>query len=151
MPVLGVVFDMDGTLVSQELDFEGIRREIGVPMGTPLLEALAALAPEQRRRAEIILDQHERQAAEQATLYPGVLEFLDLLTDRGIRRAVLTRNSRWAAETVLRRCFVQNPSPQPPPRSGEGENSPLSASGRGMGGGVHPFDPVLAREDGPPK
>jgi phosphoglycolate phosphatase-like HAD superfamily hydrolase len=43
MPIRGVVFDLDGTLVSQELDFEAIRREIGLPTGTPLLEALRQL------------------------------------------------------------------------------------------------------------
>src|SRR5262245_12916130 len=120
MPIRGVVFDMDGTLVSQELDFEAIRREIGLPTGTPLLEALRELETERRLQAEAILDRHERLAAERASVFAGIPEFLAWLEARQIRRAVLTRNSRCAAETVLSRC------------------------GRVL-------DPVIAREDGPPK
>ena len=117
----GVVFDMDGTLVVQELDFEAIRREIGLPTGTPLLEALEALPAAEQSRAWDVLDRHERRAAEAAALVPGVADFLAWLDDRGVRRAVLTRNSRASAELVLTRCE-------------------LSA-----------FDPVVAREDGPYK
>jgi HAD superfamily hydrolase (TIGR01549 family) len=120
MPIRGVVFDLDGTLVSQELDFEAIRREIGLRTGTPLLEALRTLDAEARRRAETILDRHERAAAERASVFAGIPEFLSWLETRSIRRAVLTRNSRFAAETVLTRCGLR-------------------------------LDPVVAREDGPPK
>jgi HAD superfamily hydrolase (TIGR01549 family) len=104
MPIRGVVFDMDGTLVSQELDFEAIRREIGLAPATPLIEALAGLEPERRCAATAILDRHELLAAERAVVHPGVLEFLSWLEARSIRRAVLTRNSRQSAATVLRRC-----------------------------------------------
>src|SRR5438132_1173223 len=51
MRLQGIVFDLDGTLVQQELDFEAMRREIGVPLGTPLLETLAALPEPERARA----------------------------------------------------------------------------------------------------
>jgi HAD superfamily hydrolase (TIGR01549 family) len=115
----GVVFDMDGTLVRQELDFEAIRREIGLPTGTPLLEALEALAEAERGSAWTILNRHEQSAAALAELIPGVTDFLDWLDGHGVRRAVLTRNSRSSAETVLARC------------------------------GLTGFDPVVAREDGP--
>jgi HAD superfamily hydrolase (TIGR01549 family) len=120
MPIRGVVFDLDGTLVTQELDFEAIRREIGVAPGTPLLEALAALSPEERALAEDVIDRHERAAAGRAVIHAGVSEFLDQLHVRGVRRAVLTRNSRASALMVLARCGLN-------------------------------FDPVLAREDCPPK
>lgn len=120
MPIRGVVFDMDGTLVSQELDFEAIRRDIGVPAGTPLLEALAAMDPLRRQQAEAILETHERLAAERAELLDGVREFLDWIDRRGLKRAILTRNTRWAAGTIMSRIGLV-------------------------------FDPILAREDGPPK
>jgi HAD superfamily hydrolase (TIGR01549 family) len=120
MPIRGVVFDLDGTLVSQELDFEAIRHEIGLPTGTPLLEALRQLDAKQRLEAEAILDRHEHEAAQRATAFAGIPEFLGWLETRNIRRAVLTRNSRRCAETVLTRCNLR-------------------------------LDPVIAREDGPPK
>jgi HAD superfamily hydrolase (TIGR01549 family) len=103
MPVRGVIFDMDGTLVSQELDFEAIRRDIGLPTGTPLLEAIGHMRPEERSRAQAILDWYEQQAAAKAQLLGGVQDFLKWLTDRGIRLGLLTRNSRRSVAAVLQR------------------------------------------------
>jgi HAD superfamily hydrolase (TIGR01549 family) len=101
--VLGVVFDLDGTVVSQELDFEAIRVEIGLPSGTPLLEALARMPLSERQRAGVILDEHERIAAAKARLLPGVIEFMGRLERRGIPRALLSRNSRRSVATILER------------------------------------------------
>lgn len=42
----GVIFDLDGTLVDSGLDFDSMRREMGLDPGTPILESLATL-PEQ--------------------------------------------------------------------------------------------------------
>src|SRR5262249_4242577 len=103
MQIRGVVFDLDGTLVSQELDFEAIRREIGVPSQTPLLEALEQLDPKHLLRAREVLDRHERTAAASAVLNSGVPEFLEWLARLGIRRAVLSRNSRQSVATVVTR------------------------------------------------
>jgi HAD superfamily hydrolase (TIGR01509 family) len=104
--VRGVVFDLDGTLVVQELDFEAMRREIGLPPGTPLLEALERMDGPARAAALAVLRRHELAAAETARLTPGVAAFLDLLAARGVRRAVLSRNMREAVEKVLSRCGV---------------------------------------------
>jgi HAD superfamily hydrolase (TIGR01549 family) len=121
LPIRGVVFDLDGTLVRQGLDFEAIRREIGLPPGTPLLEALEQLPAAERDRAWAVLDRHELAAAAGAEVLPGVPEFLAWLDSRNVRRAVLTRNSRAASAAALARCR-------------------LTA-----------FDPVMSRDDGPYK
>src|SRR5919199_6757943 len=92
--IRGVVFDMDGTLVHQAIDFEAIRREIGLPTGTPLLEAMDRLPPAEYAAAWAVLDRHEQAAAAAAEVLPGVREFLAWLDARQVRRAVLTRNSR---------------------------------------------------------
>src|SRR5581483_5384826 len=102
--VRGVVFDLDGTLIVQELDFEAMRREIGLPSGTPLLEAVERLHGPAREAALAVLRRHEMAAAETARLNPGVAAFLDWLAERGVRRAVLSRNMREAVVKVLRRC-----------------------------------------------
>jgi HAD superfamily hydrolase (TIGR01509 family) len=115
----GVIFDLDGTLVHEELDFEAIRAEIGLRPATPLLEALATMADGVRRRAEAIIDRHEAAAARLAVALPGVPRFLDWLDDLGVRRAVLTRNSGRAARAAL--------------------------AAAGLGG----FEPVIARDDAP--
>ena len=104
MRLRGIVFDLDGTLVHQELDFEAMRREIGVPSGTPLLETLAALSEPDRGRAWQILDDHERRAALKAEAFPGVPDLLTGLAQRGLRLGLLSRNSRNSVETVLSRC-----------------------------------------------
>jgi HAD superfamily hydrolase (TIGR01509 family) len=103
MPIRGVVFDLDGTLVAQEIDFEAIRRELGVPSGTPLLELLHGMPEPQRAAAWATVDRHERNAASRAELHLGVSEFLAWLDTRKIRRAVLSRNSRQSVLTSLER------------------------------------------------
>jgi HAD superfamily hydrolase (TIGR01509 family) len=100
----GVVFDLDGTLVVQELDFEAMRQEIGLPSGTPLLEAVERLHGLERQAAVDVLHRHELAAAATARLNPGVGTFLDQLTRLGVRQAVLSRNMREAVDRVLCRC-----------------------------------------------
>jgi len=99
----GVVFDLDGTLVSQELDFPAIREEIGLPVGQPLLEALEQMTGNELERALAIIDRHERTAATTAKLLPGVREFTLWLEKQGVRQAVLSRNSRRSVQEVLQR------------------------------------------------
>jgi HAD superfamily hydrolase (TIGR01549 family) len=115
----GVVFDLDGTLVHAAIDFAAIRRELGLPEGTPLLEALARMPAGDRAAAERVIDRHETAAAATAEAVPGVADFLAWLDGRGVRRAVFTRNSRASAEAVLARC------------------------------GLAAFDPVITRDDAP--
>jgi HAD superfamily hydrolase (TIGR01549 family) len=104
MKLRGIVFDLDGTLVSQELDFEAIRAEIGLPSRTPLLEALAKMSGPELLRAQEILDRHEQTAAGRAMPITGVRECLNWLTTKGLQRGLLTRNSRSSVLTVLARC-----------------------------------------------
>lgn len=119
-----VVFDLDGTLTEPYLDFDLIRREIGGVEG-PILEALEGLSPEERRRAEAILERHEDEAATRSRLNPQAAEVVTALRRRGIRTAVLTRNSRKSLQTVLakhnltvdavrtREDGANKPSPEP--------------------------------------
>ena len=117
----GVIFDLDGTLVDSRLDFEAIRRDMGLPAGIPILEAVEQTSSSsERERLQTILHRHELAGAEQATLFEGVIEFLQWLETNGLRRAVLTRNSRASTDIVLARLGLA-------------------------------FDMVLTREDAPPK
>jgi HAD superfamily hydrolase (TIGR01509 family) len=104
----GVIFDLDGTLVDTGLDFHLIRREMGLPQGVPILEALAAAADDgHAERRWAILADHEARGVERATLYPGVLEFFEELERRTVKRAVLTRNSRTSAVATLARFDIE--------------------------------------------
>jgi phosphoglycolate phosphatase len=102
-PIRGVIFDLDGTLVDSGLDFDRMRQEMQLPPGTPVLEALATLDASRAADCRAILDRHEREGVERARLMPGVVEFRVALADRGIRQAVVTRNSRALALATLDR------------------------------------------------
>jgi HAD superfamily hydrolase (TIGR01549 family) len=101
--IQGVIFDLDGTLVDSRLDFPAMRREIGLPPNTPVLEGALALTGERASRAWSIIERHERQGADTATVVPGIHDVLDELHQRDIRVAVVTRNGRTFAQTTLDR------------------------------------------------
>lgn len=105
--IRGLIFDLDGTLVDSALDFDAMRREMGLPDKQPILEALAELPEPRRSECWAILRQHEREGAERATLMPGVAELMAALEHRGIRRAVFTRNGREATLHTLRRLHLR--------------------------------------------
>ena len=101
--IRGLIFDLDGTLVDSGLDFDLIRREMSLPDKQPILEALEHLDGPRRSACWAILDRHEREGAERATLMPGVAELMQAVTARGLRRAVFTRNGRVATVRTLDR------------------------------------------------
>jgi len=100
-----VVFDLDGTLTRPSLDFDAIRREIGLPTEprTPILEALAGMPPQDRARAEDILLNHEDKAAMESTLQDDAAAVLETIRRHGIRTGLITRNSRRSVTIVLTR------------------------------------------------
>ena len=97
-----VLFDMDGTLTQPMLDFPRIKAEMGIGSG-PILESMAKLEEQARKKAETVLLQHEEIAAEESHLNAGCLDLLKWLSDARIPVAVVTRNSRLSADTVMRR------------------------------------------------
>jgi len=102
MCIKGVVFDLDGTLVDSRLDFDAMRKEMGIIERTPILEALDGMTDEEhRKQCWQILLKHEQVAAVVATPMPGVEEFLQRLSQNHIPLGVLTRNSQKSAEKML--------------------------------------------------
>ena len=119
--VRGIIFDLDGTLVDSRLDFAAMRRDLGLPERTPILEALAAVGDDgERTRLEGIVLRHELAGAERATLMPGVEHLWSELARRDLRTAVFTRNARAVTEHTLARVGLA-------------------------------VDLIIAREDAPPK
>lgn len=123
--IRGLVFDLDNTLVDSRLDFQAMRREMGLPDGLPILEAIDRLDPVQADRCREILHQHELAGAARATLLPGVRELLAAIEMRGLSYAIATRNSlritratlsgvALACDLVLTRdCGPVKPDPWP--------------------------------------
>lgn len=119
--IKGVIFDLDGTLVSSELDFTLIKAQLGCPEDHDLLSHIAALpSPYMREEAMNIVHQHELIDAQHASLLPGVAKTIAHLKERGIPMAIVTRNYDRAAALKLK-------------------NNPL------------PIQTVLTRSDAPPK
>ena len=92
-----VIFDMDGTLTRQNLDFDVIKQEIGLGP-EPVLESMMRMRPTDRARAEAILERHEAVAAASSELQPGAGHVVSTIRSRGIAAALMTRNSRKSVE-----------------------------------------------------
>ena len=105
--VRGLIFDLDGTLVDTQLDFDLMRREMELPPG-PILESIAALPPLHAERCHLILRKHEVAGAERATLLPGVTQVLELAKERMIPIGIVTRNSREISLAVLGRLQIKH-------------------------------------------
>jgi len=99
----GILFDMDGVVVRQRLDFLAIKREIFGDTDGYILERMATLAAAERARAEEILERHETVAALGAEPMDGIREFLAWMQTGGLRSGLVTRNSRKSVGLVLDR------------------------------------------------
>jgi HAD superfamily hydrolase (TIGR01509 family) len=97
-----ILFDMDGTITQPMLDFPRIKREMGIGQ-RPILEALAEMSQEERKRAEAVLHRHEEEAAANSKLNLGCREMLAWLDRHRIGVAVITRNSRTSVKAVCQR------------------------------------------------
>ena len=107
MAIRGVLFDMDGVVVHQRLDFPAIKREIFGDTEGFILERMDGLPAPERRRAEAILERHETAAAQKAEPMDGILPFLAWMDARHLRRGLVTRNSRKSVELVLARLGLK--------------------------------------------
>lgn len=103
----GVLFDMDGVVVRQRLDFLAIKREIFGNTEGFILERMEGLPAAERLRAEAILDRHETAAALTAEPMDGIQPFLAWMEACHLRRGLVTRNSRKSVELVLGRLGLR--------------------------------------------
>lgn len=95
------IFDLDGTLTVAVHDFEAIRRELGLPVGKPILEELDALPDDLAGPKRVRLDDLELDLARESRPQPGAVEVVRGLHARGARLGILTRNSRLNAHITL--------------------------------------------------
>lgn len=152
-PLLGVVFDLDGTLVVSKHDFYRMRREVirlaehyGVTPGhlsvempmhrileTARDEIRTSGAPDTlllRFEAEFHqkIDGIEMQALDHTVVRPGALELVRGLTARGFRTGILTRSSEAFARAALVRTHLADQFPYLRSRSSPGPVKPSPES-----------------------
>ena len=106
-PIGGILFDMDGVVVQQRLDFLAIKQEIFGDTCGFVLERMAELPAAERARADAILQRHETAAAAEAEPMDGILPFLEWMDTRGLKRGLVTRNSRKSVDLVLARLDLR--------------------------------------------
>jgi len=95
--LLGVIFDLDNTLVSSTLNFNNIRADLGCPKDTDLLDFVDELPKAQQVEANRLLIQYEMKDAIDTEKLAGTDEIIALLSTLNIPCAIVTRNCRQAA------------------------------------------------------
>lgn len=105
--VQGVIFDLDGTLVTSNLNFSAMKQEIGCPQEQDILAFVADLPTDEMRQAEALIQAHEmRDAAESTWLIHGK-DMVEQVRAAGLPMAIVTRNCQRAA----RQKITQNAIP----------------------------------------
>ena len=98
--VLGIIFDMDGTLTEPILDFVKMRKRVGLALGRDIgrkdmLEEVKKETSKERQEAALAaIKEVETEGHEKMKLAKGVNRVCKLLDERNIPRAILTRNSK---------------------------------------------------------
>ncbi|MBR9828881.1 MAG: HAD-IA family hydrolase [Oceanospirillales bacterium] len=102
----GVIFDLDGTLVSSDLDFAAIKREINCPPEADVLTFLETLPVEQQHEAMAIVHRHELQDAQHCEWISGARAFVDSCLEHNIPMAIVTRNSCQSSKLKIERNAI---------------------------------------------
>lgn len=97
--IKAIVFDLDNTLVSSDMDFKRLREQVGCPLDTDLLSYVDQLECENTTQKvnELIL-QHELDDATSSYPMPGCLSLIDFIHAKELLTAIITRNCAQAAE-----------------------------------------------------
>ncbi|WP_353498952.1 HAD family hydrolase [Vibrio sp. CB1-14] len=122
--IKAVVFDLDNTLVTSNINFQQLKLELACPADKDLLTHVdeTFCDNERQQRIETIL-KHELDDAEASDLMAGARSLTDWLSNEGLRFGIITRNCREAAtkklsahaltieELITREDFPAKPDP----------------------------------------
>ncbi len=100
--IKAIIFDLDGTLVSTDLNFNAIRDKIGCPQGSDILGFIETMACEhqQQQATEAVID-FEIMDAQQSEWILGAQSFVTSLIEHKYPTAIVTRNCRRASLVKL--------------------------------------------------
>lgn len=97
MKIKGIIFDLDGTLVTSNIDFPWLRLQCQCPDNVDLLTHIESLPEAQRLNAEKIVFDHEMQEAMESEKLPNIDSVLDFCIRQNIPMGIVTRNVSEAA------------------------------------------------------
>jgi len=128
MPIKAVIFDLDGTLASFNIDYRAVRGDVrsflvssGLPasvlsINESIFEMLKKVEifmknngksekafAEIRRKALVIAEKYELEAARSTSLLPGVMETLNALKKMNLKLGLCTINSEKSTSYILKR------------------------------------------------
>jgi HAD superfamily hydrolase (TIGR01549 family) len=107
--LLGVIFDLDNTLVSSSLNFDNIREDLVCSKDIDLLSFVDSLPDQQKIDAKRVLVDYEIKDALSASKLAGTDELLALLLKFSIPCAIVTRNCKEAALIKLNKNNIDVP------------------------------------------
>jgi len=90
------------TLTVPTLDFDAMRRELGIAAGDIAAEILK-LPPDKQTLAWNVVERHERAALQRLRLQDGCQELLAACRAAGIRLGLVTRNALFSVQELCRR------------------------------------------------
>lgn len=88
------VFDLDGTLTVPVHDFDGIRKQLGLPEKCDILATIDSLPQPQGAELKNQLDEIELDLARNTKMAKGADDLLVTLSEKGCSLGILTRNSK---------------------------------------------------------
>ncbi len=93
---------MDGTIFDVPYDWKRIKEDLGTK-GMPILHYLSQLEEPEKSDKWRLLEKYEERATQKATLKQGMKEFLDFLSQKKIKLALVTNNSRRNVSYLLKK------------------------------------------------
>ncbi|NIM91521.1 MAG: HAD-IA family hydrolase [Candidatus Aminicenantes bacterium] len=101
-----VIFDLDGTLVDVPYDWILIRKKLGT-QDVPILHYISNLEEPEKTKKLRLLEKFEEEASNKAVLKKGIPRLMGLLEERGIKKILVTNNSRKNVLNLLKRFKLE--------------------------------------------
>ena len=100
--IKGFIFDLDGTLVTSDLDFVKLKNEVGCPHDQDILAYIKHIDdPATKAAAQQLVEQMELEDALSCQWIPGAEAFIEQLRMKDVPMGIVTRNCRVATSLKI--------------------------------------------------